>query len=351
MAAFVAAAVPASRRLVPTTTRRLPSAAPALRPDVPPLRQRRRAAAVPLSTRGGATTMAAAPPSGASATAAPAAGVAPPGGTPPLTYTSLDGNSFVLSAGPVDAPTTRLFIDPWLVGELKFLPAIPNFFTATKAAIDKNTDVASYGRMDGVVLTQSLPDHLHEPTLMRLDKGTPVLAPPSAEGALADLGFTDVTIVRPGEGVTFCGVAVEATTGSLVGPPWQDPENGYIFDFGGGDASSRLYYEPHGNHADDVMARVKAVGVATMVTPVKAVALKGIGYKLVNGDDAQPAAVSMGVSTVVVLENTNTKGMGILNKAIGVSGSVDEFKASLGKDVRVVVPKVATPEVLCEGDQ
>jgi len=350
MAAFVAATVPASRRLAPATTRRLAAAA-APRRGVTPPRQRRRAVAVSLPTRGAATTMAAAPPSGASATAAPAAGVAPPGVTPPITYTSLDGNSFVLSAGPVDAPTTRLFIDPWLVGELQFLPAIPNFFTATKAAIDKTTDVASYGRMDGVVLTQSLPDHLHEPTLSRLDKGTPVLAPPSAEGALADLGFTNVTVVRPGEGVTFCGVAVEATTGSLVGPPWQDPENGYLFDFGGGDASSRIYYEPHGNHTDDVKARVKAVGVATMVTPVKTVALKGIGYKLVNGDDAQPAAVTMGVSTVVVLENTNTKGVGILNKAIGVKGSVDEFKASLGQDVRVVVPEVATPEVLCEGDQ
>lgn len=344
MAAFVAAAAPASRRLVASPPRLAHAHS-----------RRGRAAAVPRCPRPAlaamATTPAAPPPARPTQPlSAPPPTVAPAGVTPPVTYTSLDGNSFVLGGGPPADPTVRLFIDPWLVGELKFLPAVPNFYTATKARINADTAVGSYGRIDGIVLTQALPDHLHVPTLERLDKGIPVLAPPSAAGALADLGFTAVTVVRPGEAVAFCGVAIEATTGSLVGPPWQDPENGYVFDFGGGTPAARLYYEPHGNHAEGVLRRVADVGVGVLVTPVRTVAFKGIGYKLVNGDDALPAVEAVGVPKVVVLENTNTKGVGVLNAAIGVKGTIDEFVAGLGDGVEVIVPKVGEPVLLCQGD-
>lgn len=340
MAAFLAAAAPASRRPAATSPR-LARAHPC-RGGAAPVPRRSR----PVVTM--ATTPAAPPSSSTQASSPPS--VAPAGVTPPVSYTSLDGNSFVLAAGPVADPGVRLFVDPWLVGELKFLPAVPNFYTATKARIDKDTSVASYGRIDGIVLTQALPDHLHAPTLERLDKATPVLAPRSAADPLGDLGFSDITIVRPGEAVTFCGVAVEATTGSLVGPPWQDPENGYVFDFGGGSSAARVYYEPHGNHGDDVLRRVAEVGVGVLVTPVQTVAFKGIGYKLVNGDDALPAVAAVGVSKVVVLENTKTKGVGFLNAAIGVTGTIDGFKAGLGEGVQVIVPTVGEPVVLCEGD-
>lgn len=340
MAAFATSVAPVSRRLAVT----LPQLARfhSCRGGVVPVPRRSR----PVVTM---ATTPAAPPS-SSTQAPPQSSVAPAGVTPRVSYTSLDGNSFVLTAGPAADPAVRLFIDPWLVGELKFLPAVPNFYTATKARIDEDTSIAQYGRIDGIVLTQALPDHLHTPTLKRLDKAIPVLAPGSAAGPLSDLGFTDVTIVRPGETVTFCGVVIEATTGSLVGPPWQDPENGYVFDFGGGTSAARVYYEPHGNHGDDVLRRVAEIGVDVLVTPVKTVAFKGIGYKLVNGDDALPAVSAVGVSKVVVLENTNTKGVGVLNAAIGVKGTIDGFKAGLEEGVQVIVPEVGEPEVLCEGD-
>lgn len=340
MAAFVAAVALASRRLAGASPR-LARAHPC-RGGVTPVPRRSRPAvtmATPPAPSPSSSTQVSSPPS-----------VAPAGVTPAVSYTSLDGNSFVLAAGPVADPAVRLFVDPWLVGELKFLPAVPNFYTAFKERIDKDTSVASYGRIDGIVLTQALPDHLHAPTLERLDKATPVLAPGSAAGPLADLGFTDVTIVRPGEAVTFCGVVIEATTGSLVGPPWQDPENGYVFDFGGGSPAVRVYYEPHGNHSDDVLRRVAEIGVGVLVTPVRTVSFKGIGYKLVNGDDALPAVAAVGVSKVVVLENTKTKGVGILNAAIGIKGTIDGFKAGLGEGVQVIVPTVGEPEVLCAGD-
>jgi len=43
------------------------------------------------------------------------------------------------------------------------------------------------------------------------------------------LGFTDVRTLRAGERATVKAVEVEALRGSLVGPPWAEPQNGYSF--------------------------------------------------------------------------------------------------------------------------
>lgn len=134
--------------------------------------------------------------------------------------------------------------------------------------VDLSILVGSTDGVDCVLLTQGLDDHAHTPTLKYMSTRRPdmkYIAPPSAISVLKSCGIPDncVTVLSPGQthiltkkkesSVPFGQnrgdtLKITATTGALVGPPWQAPENGYILQpepTSPFDKPVSLYYEPH----------------------------------------------------------------------------------------------------------
>ena len=64
--------------------------------------------------------------------------------------------------------------------------------------------------LDLILLSHAHFDHLDRPTLVRLDKATPVVAAHATADLVADLGFTNVTELKWGESTTAAGLAVTA---------------------------------------------------------------------------------------------------------------------------------------------
>ena len=155
-----------------------------------------------------------------------------------MQLTWLDSNSWL-----IEMVGKRLLIDPWLVGPL-VLGNLPWFFKGkrrTTRAIPENVDL--------IVLSQGLEDHAHPETLKQLDKNIHVIASPAAAKVVQDLGYSQVTTLDHGHTYSFDNsVEIRAVPGSLVGPTLV--ENGYIFkDL---NTSNTIYYEPHGNHSEEI---------------------------------------------------------------------------------------------------
>jgi len=140
-----------------------------------------------------------------------------------LTY--LEFNGWVLTLGG-----TTLLLDPILEGPLDFgLPAA--LYSASKKVLPERGLADALPAFDAIVITQGLSDHAHVPTLRLLAArglSCPVIAPPSAAAALEAAGVprSIVQLTSPGQKRTVGGVEVVATSGALVGPPWQARENG-----------------------------------------------------------------------------------------------------------------------------
>ena len=220
---------------------------------------------------------------------------------------------------------------PWLYkGEKKRLPPV---------------DLASVcARTSALLISQGLPDHAHAPTLAALPcKSVPVVCSPAAEAAVRGAGFKNVTVLKHGQTTTVADgrVAVTATEGALVGPPWSTRENGFVVEVDG----VRLYYEPHCDAPDAALAAVGAVDV--VVTP--AVSQRLAGYPLVMGDEnAVKTVTALRAKAVVPLVNADFTASGPLAAVIqevGDGASLQARLAAAGSGARVVdaaAPGVAT---------
>ncbi|CAB9531988.1 Inherit from COG: Hydrolase (Partial), partial [Seminavis robusta] len=156
-----------------------------------------------------------------------------------VTLTYLEINSWLLSANGV-----TILVDPLLEGPLDF--GIPSLYQGKKRVIPPSGLTDALPPIDGILITQGLDDHAHVRTLQKihsLDPTVPILAPPSAKGALKAAGFlsTDssaqVQFLHHGDEAVIRSrsskdntstLGVVATKGARVGPPWQRRENGYI---------------------------------------------------------------------------------------------------------------------------
>lgn len=91
-----------------------------------------------------------------------------------------------------------MLVDPWLVGTLSF--GEQTWLLESSKYLPPSVDIALEG-VDAILLSQSLDDHTHVPTLKALPKNIPILAQPAAARIAIDLGFTSVRQLDHGEEV------------------------------------------------------------------------------------------------------------------------------------------------------
>lgn len=272
-------------------------------------------------------------------------------GPPPETsVTFLANNTFLVST-----PQTTLLIDPWLTSDLVFFT--PLFFRGSKPATGlRAVAKVDLSAIDAVLLTQGLPDHAHPPSLRLLDREKPIYAPNKASKLLHELEFRNVHFMEAGDCRELQhGVKLTAAKGSLVGPPWSEPQLAYIIEFTTPEkAVSRIYHEPHGNHDDSVLEQLRGK-LDAVLAPVVSTKIPLLGnYPLVNGvEEAVGLCKKVIPRKCVTFDNSGGEASGILPRFLQSNGGEDVFHQEIAKlealkDMEIVTAK-AGEKILVAG--
>ena len=208
---------------------------------------------------------------------------------------------------------TNLIIDPWLTGDLIFPPG-EWFFKGSL-----NNDVFIEEKINVILITQSLPDHCHIPSLEMFDKNIDIICPKSAESILKKSGFTSIKVLQHSEKIINNNLEFEATTGA----PVPQVENGYIVK---DEEGSGFYIEPHG-YLDKKLHNQKLDAV---ITPTKNLELPLVG-SFVKGADVIPQLINK-FNPKYILSSTiggEAKYTGFLNKFITIEDYNEEINCNL----------------------
>lgn len=222
-------------------------------------------------------------------------------------------------------------VDP-VMSQLDF--GIPLLYNGKKKTIDGTKELHELAKKASLILiSQGFDDHAHTPTLKRLAKIAPnmkYLAPPSAKSILLSCGVAQdcIQTILPGESFTLSAKGTEieiiATSGALLGPPWQQKENGYFIKPGKGSKKvfPSIYYEPHCMYDEQEVQKYQA---DVVITPIVAQELPK--YTLVaGGEKALRLAKLLKAKTIVPMANGELKQGGILAQIIQTKGSLEEFQ-------------------------
>jgi len=258
----------------------------------------------------------------------------------PLTYISYEGNSWSVELA---ATGTNILVDPWLVdkltfGGLEFIYA-GSKRKSTAEAINVD-DIAA--QTDLILITMSIDDHCHRPTLQVLPKSLPVVASPSAAKVAREIGYQTVYELDHGQEISLMEgkISVKATEGALVGPPWSKRENGFVIEekVPGGVS---LYYEPHADYNPTSVASVGTVDV--VVSPPCTQSL--LGYDLVKGtSETIPLLKMLKPKVVIPLMNAEFDASGPLNSLIMETGGPEMLSNQLKQQKELQDIKICLPE-------
>lgn len=242
-----------------------------------------------------------------------------------LTYTSYEGNSW---SAHFRASNINILVDPWLVDTLTF-GGLDFIYSGSKRIVTpESTDINTIASHTNIILlTMSIDDHAHKPTLQALPKNILVVGSPSAAAVARQLGYTTVYALDHGEELrVFDGkMTITATMGALVGPPWSKREVGFVIREHCPQGIS-LYYEPH---ADFVAESVKsAAPVDVVVTPPCTQSL--LGYELVKGATTNVELLKLLRPRVVIpLMNADFDASGPLNDLLSERGGPVELERQI----------------------
>ena len=288
---------------------------------------------------------------------------ASPSSTPSTTfsfqYTHLEVNAMIwqFPTSPNDnadddSGTLSILVDP-IATQLDF--GIAPLYRANKKVLspDDTYRLIDEAAPTHVLLSQGLDDHTHLPTLRELVRRHPSLhyiLPPSAQDIVRGIIPKEkITVLRHGETFAFNDKAsVTATVGSLVGPPWQARENGYLLKITTPSSLQpfTLYYEPHGDTTPDMLVLPKdskngnarqPIRADVCILPVTQQSLPAqlptaLQFPLVHGPQRMYEIVqALGASKVIPLCNGDLATDGVLAQLVASSGSLDEFAQRLGQ--------------------
>ena len=226
----------------------------------------------------------------------------------------------------------RVLVDPWFRGPLVFPPG-PWFF---QGELSQALDLP--GELDLLLLTQGLDDHAHPETLELLPRSLPVVGSLSAAKKVQQLGFTQVTGLRPGETTTVGELAIQATAGA----PVPQVENGYLLRH----PEASLYLEPHGYLAADLPPEP----LDAVITPVVDLGLPVAGA-FVRGQSVLPELLQRFSPRTVLASTTGgeVRFSGWLNRWLWQKGSVAAAHQALGAAAQLIDPVPGTRYALGSG--
>lgn len=294
-----------------------------------------------------------------------------------LRYTHLEGNGQIwqvltdgASQSAASAVLASFVVDP-LASQLDF--GIPWGYRANKKVMSEIDTINAIcdARPSHCLLTMGLDDHTHLPTLRKLMDRMPeirfVVAPSCREKLIGGLGIDPdrITVldhggscdVVSGSGGSASDVTITATRGALVGPPWQERENGYLMEVlpsrigakdddvndrgsakdweegGDGPRARRrrlgVYYEPHG---DVVLGDIESMTADVVISPVIEQSLPaqvpppGRFTLVYGGERTLEIAETLRATVILPLGNGELDIDGPLSGLVAASGNVEEFE-------------------------
>jgi L-ascorbate metabolism protein UlaG (beta-lactamase superfamily) len=241
----------------------------------------------------------------------------------PMHLTYYGANSWLL-----DLADQRILIDPWLVETLTF-NGQSWLFEGRHAVAPQQPEGVTL-----ILLSQGLDDHAHIPTLKILDKSIPVVGSASAVKRVRELGYSDVTLLKPGDRHQLGDLTIEATPGA----PVPQVENGYVLR---GEGRS-LYYEPHGYSPKDLVGPIDIV-----ITPIVDLGLPIVGPIIKGNDLTVDLAQRLQAKYVLpTAAGGDISYSGILDRLLQVTGDAAIFEGLLRSrqsDTTLLVPTVGEP--------
>ncbi|CAM9432102.1 unnamed protein product [Ectocarpus sp. 6 AP-2014] len=268
-----------------------------------------------------------------------------PAGAIKLTYLEL--NSWMWEVNGIN-----ILVDP-VFGTLDF--GVPLLVRANKQVLsDGERAMRELAAVtDFLVISQGFDDHCHPPTIKALSgllkPSVRLVAPPSAKAVLEEhFPASRITYILPGQSTVLSAggraVEIKATTGAILGPPWQQAENGVIVRPVAADGDDKdpeggsLYFEPHLFFDESELSKLHA---DVVITPV---VQQNVGpYPLVcGGAKALDLASTLSASKLVTMANAQVDFSGPLAKVVVEEGTLEGFlEMAKRTEVEVVVPQPA----------
>ena len=217
---------------------------------------------------------------------------------------------FSTTNGSAGSPL-RVLVDPWLQGPLVFPPGRWLLRGELPAPHHPLAEAA-----DLLLLSQGLDDHCHPPSLEMLPRTLPVVGSATAAARVRQLGFHQVTILKPGSSHRHGDLTITASAGAAV----PQRENGYLLEHPGGS----LYLEPHGFLAADLPAR----RLDAVITPVVDAGLPLAGA-FVRGQQVLPQLLERFRPATVLASTTggDVRFSGLLAGLLRAAGTLEQAAA------------------------
>jgi L-ascorbate metabolism protein UlaG (beta-lactamase superfamily) len=236
-----------------------------------------------------------------------------------LTFIGL--NSWLLNIDDL-----QILIDPWLVDSVVFYGA-PWLFEV-KAVQPPCYTPETLPPIDLILISQSLDDHCHHPTLARLSKQIPVIAAPSAVKIVKKMGYDLVVPLNPWETYRWKErVEITATPGAKI---QGQVENGFLVKSIA--AAETLYYEPHLATDRTTNERVHKLGkVDTIIAPIIGQTFPLLGKVIMNPQDAFDLATILQPRWYLPTAMGELDASGILPQLTQSHGSIDDFTQLLAQ--------------------
>ncbi len=221
----------------------------------------------------------------------------------------------------IDFETIKVLVDPWLSGNLTFPPGDWFFKGELNKKVEAPTDI------DLILLTQGLADHTHPDSLKSLNRLIPIIASSTASKIVRDIGFINVTELRPRENKIENLLIVEATAGASV----PNIENGYIITY----KNDSIYIEPHGFLDEEISPRI----IDTLITPTINVGLPLAG-NFINGKSILPKLISHFNPKTILSSTTGGDAIftGLLPQIMIVDGDEKETLKQLDPSITFINP-------------